>query len=183
MQTTGARSFVLVAVLAAVSTVCQAEASMSFEDALARAFSKPARAASRWAALSPDQVARITDVCGLRDVPNVQQYHIVTRHDKVVGYAIVRTVSGKHGPIQLLVAISPDLAVIRTEILSLHERRGRPVRKQSFLAQFEGKTPAHAYALCKEVDGITGATISSRAVVQGVREALTVLSVIKESVP
>jgi electron transport complex protein RnfG len=99
----------------------------------------------------------------------------------VAGFAIVRTVLGKHGPIQLLVATSPGLKVIRTEILSFNERRGRAVRKQSFLSQFEGKGPADAPARRKEVDGVTGATVSSRAVAQGVRDALDVLSVIVES--
>jgi electron transport complex protein RnfG len=158
-----------------------AEELSSLKDALARAFPLPVKMMSEWVALAPDQVSRIKVGRERAHVPNVAEYHIAENDGRVAGFAIVRTVLGKHGPIQLLVATSPGLKVIRTEILSFNERRGRAVRKQSFLSQFEGKGPADAPARRKEVDGVTGATVSSRAVAQGVRDALDVLSVIVES--
>ena len=167
-----------------------AEELLSAKDALARAFPKPIEVRSQWVALSDDQIEQIKDGTVMRTVPKVLQYHVVrsgaanagrastTNNGEVIGYAITHTVAGKHGPIRLLIATSPQLAVLRAEILASQERRGHSVRRQSFLSQFNGKSPGDGFHLRSDIDGITGATVSSRAVARGVREALLMLSVL-----
>jgi hypothetical protein len=181
---------VSVAIAAIVASIAaQAEELPSEKDALKRIFSEPIAVSSHWVPLSSNQTAWIEARTGMRDVPTVLRYYTVrlttaktgqsnTTNDIASGYAVVHTVAGKHGPIRLIVAATPELAVIHTDILAFHERRGGAVRQRSFLSQFNGKNLGDALALHADIDGVTGATASSRAVARGVREALLMLSVL-----
>jgi len=184
------RVSVSVAIAAIAAPIAaQAEELLSEKDALMRVFQEPAEVSSQWIALSSNQMAQIKARTGMRDVPTVLRYCAVRSttartgesaitNDTVCGYTLVHTVDGKHGPIRLMVAVTPELVVIRTEILAFREQRGRSVREQTFLSQFTGKTPADTFVLRSDIDGVTGATVSSHAVAQGVREALIFLSVL-----
>ncbi len=163
-----------------VPIAASAEELLSEKDALKHAFPEATAVSSQWTALTSNQMARIGRTIKGPQVPTVLQYHTATTNGDATGYAIVHTVAGKHGPIRLLVATTPELAVRRTEILAFRERRGQPVRDRSFLSQFAGKTLADGFALRSDIDGVTGATISSRAVAQGVREALVFLGVLTD---
>ena len=48
-------------------------------------------------------------------------------------------------------------------------QRGEEVCSPSFAQQFEGKTPDAPIRVGKDIDAVTGATISSRAMADGVR--------------
>jgi hypothetical protein len=167
-----------------------AEVLSSLQGALAHAFPGQIVTTSEWVSLSSNQTSRIRATTGIRVIPNVLKYHTIRRAEgdsdippgrgTAIGYATVCTTAGKHGPIRVFVATSPERKVLRTEILYFNERRGRPVRKQAFLSQFEGKTTTDPVRLRKDIDGITGATISSRAVTQAVRKALCMLSIVTE---
>ena len=55
------------------------------------------------------------------------------------------------------------------------ESRGGEVKRKRFTKQFRGKTLDSPLRLGRDVDGVTGATYSSRAVVGGVRRALELI--------
>ncbi len=50
------------------------------------------------------------------------------------------------------------------------------VVSNGFLAQFEGKSPGSPLTFGKDIDGVTGATISSRAISKGVRQGMDMAS-------
>ena len=133
---------------------------------------------SRRVVLSSNHVAQLKAANGLRHIPATLQYHTASTNGAVTGYAVVHTVFGKHGPIKLMVATDHRLVVTHTEILWFREQRGRPVRRQAFLSQFLGKTVEGGSTARWKINAITGATISSRAVARGVKEALTCLGVV-----
>jgi len=90
------------------------------------------------------------------------------------GRAILVTPQGYGGKIELLVGIDELGKVSGVKVISHKETAGlgAGIEKPAFLAQFKGKTVKDALEPKKDIDAITGATISSRAVCAGVKQAL-----------
>ena len=78
---------------------------------------------------------------------------------------------GKEGPMTIGVCFDPSGLVNKVTILEFSEERGKPVKEQTFLKQFNGKKVSDAFQVGKDIDGISGATISSKAVSEAVRKA------------
>ena len=97
----------------------------------------------------------------------------------LLGLVVTFAPRGYAGPIGMTIGISPDGTVAGLAISKLDQTEtpglGVKVTLAAFRDQFRGKG-ADAVLLKKDggtVDAITAATISSRAVANGVREALT----------
>lgn len=90
------------------------------------------------------------------------------------GTAVAVSPRGYSGPIDMLVGIDPQGKVKGLKILNQRETPGlgANITKPGFLRQFVGKSAKDSIEPKKDIDAITGATISSRAVCRGVREAL-----------
>jgi hypothetical protein len=95
--------------------------------------------------------------------------------DVLLGYAVDLKVKSRSGSFRMLVAVSPEEAVIEVQVPNYPHRRGRGVRKQSFLQQFNGVTYGQPLRFGEQVDGVSGATSSSAAVTGGVRQALILI--------
>ncbi len=78
---------------------------------------------------------------------------------------------GKEKPITLGVAVAGN-RIERLEVLAFRESRGWEIRYPFFTGQFSGLTLAGDGDLSRPVDGITGATLSVRAVERVARLAL-----------
>jgi Na+-translocating ferredoxin:NAD+ oxidoreductase RnfG subunit len=79
--------------------------------------------------------------------------------------------AGKEGPMRVGSCFDPAGKVLSVTILEFQEERGQKVKEQSFLKQFVGKTIASGFQVGKDIDGISGATISSKAVSEALRKA------------
>ena len=96
--------------------------------------------------------------------------------EKLVGYAVPGlTQKGYGGKIHLMVGLNPDRTVISYQVLAGRETRGvgDKLATPAFIARFKDQ-PAAAVAVTKdggEIDAITGATITSRAVCDAVKDA------------
>jgi Na+-translocating ferredoxin:NAD+ oxidoreductase RnfG subunit len=100
--------------------------------------------------------------------------HTVTAQESVLGYAFEDTVVGKWGPIRYLLALGVDGHIKEVIVLDYQEIRGKPVAKRRFLKQYDGKSIKDPLRLRQDIDGITGATISSRSMTDGIRKLLHV---------
>ena len=78
---------------------------------------------------------------------------------------------GKEEPITTGVVVRGD-AIERVRILIFRESRGWEVRHDFFTDQFPGATLAGDYGLDRSIDGVSGATLSVRAVTKLARLAL-----------
>ena len=76
--------------------------------------------------------------------------------------------------------LDSHLYVKQARVISYPWDRGRDVRKRAFTSQFEGKGPEDPIQLGKDIDAMTGATISSRVMAQGVRDTIKLLEIIIE---
>jgi len=91
---------------------------------------------------------------------------------RLLGYLVEIQVEGRSGPFDMAVLLDEELTVKRAFVVSYPWPRGRQVAQRSFTRQFEGKGPKDAIEIGKDIDAITGATISCRAMALGVREAI-----------
>jgi hypothetical protein len=91
---------------------------------------------------------------------------------KLVGYFIFDRVVGKHLFIDYAVALTQGGAVQKVEILQYRESYGGEIRSPSWLAQFVGKTGGSALKINGDIRNISGATLSSTHVTEGVKRIL-----------
>jgi Na+-translocating ferredoxin:NAD+ oxidoreductase RnfG subunit len=84
------------------------------------------------------------------------------------GWLIVDQVVGKHEMIDFAVALNPDGSVKGVEILTYRETYGDQVRTPKWLAQFINKRHTDHLKLDKQIKNISGATLSSKHVTDGV---------------
>jgi FMN-binding domain len=93
---------------------------------------------------------------------------------KNLGLFVVDHVIGKHLYIDYAVALDPGGQVRRVDILQYRESYGGDVRSASWLAQFVGKTNGSALKVGNDIRNISGATLSSQHVTEGVKRILAV---------
>jgi hypothetical protein len=88
------------------------------------------------------------------------------------GWFIVDEVVGKHEFITYAVGLNRDGSVKQIEIMDYRETYGGQIRDEKWRAQFVGKTSASSLQLDRDIKNISGATLSSRHVTDGVRRLL-----------
>lgn len=92
--------------------------------------------------------------------------------DKVLGLFVFDHVVGKHLFIDYAVALDPGGHILRVDILQYRESYGGEIRQASWLAQFVGKSSASALEVNQDIRNISGATLSSHHVTEGVKRIL-----------
>jgi hypothetical protein len=99
---------------------------------------------------------------------------------KRTGYAVLDQEVGLHEFIDYGVRFDLAGAVRRLEIRTYREPYGDEVRSERFRSKFVGKTANDPFVAGKDIDIISGATYSSRALALGVkRDALIVQAALK----
>jgi hypothetical protein len=91
---------------------------------------------------------------------------------RLLGYFVFDRVIGKHLYIDYAVAVDPGGRVRSVDILEYRESYGGEVRSPSWLAQFVGKSKGSALTVGKDIRNISGATLSSEHVTEGVKRIL-----------
>lgn len=93
-----------------------------------------------------------------------------------LGWAVVLDEIGLHEPITHLIHIDADGMVGDVQVLVFRETRGDAVKRPRFLKQFRGKGRRDRLRVGRDVDAVTGATYSSKAITRGVRKALLLVA-------
>jgi hypothetical protein len=99
-----------------------------------------------------------------------------SRRGDADGWAVILEQVGLYKPITFMVKIDPRGKVDGTWIMTYRESRGGEVRRQRFLRQYRGKDLDSHIRLNRDITGITGATLSVRAMNAGVKRALHVVN-------
>ena len=94
------------------------------------------------------------------------------KDDKSLGWLLVDRVIGKAELITYTLAIDADGAVKSIEILDYRETHGGEIRLAAWRKQFVGKTAQAPVKLDQDIKNISGATLSSRHVTEGVHRLL-----------
>ncbi len=88
------------------------------------------------------------------------------------GLFIVEKVVGKHDYITVAIGINPNGTVKQIEIMDYRESYGYEVRDAAWRAQFVGKSANSALQLGADIKNISGATLSSKHITDGVKRVL-----------
>lgn len=93
-----------------------------------------------------------------------------------VGFVFMITASGYGGDIRLICGIGPDGNIIATKTLAHTETKGMgsKITEDGFAGQFPGEDSA-----LSGVDIISGATISSKAYINAIKDAFTAFDLVK----
>lgn len=156
-------------------TAVSARVHLSLEEALRVAFGDGAAVERKSVILSESQGARARDAAGPGiDLPSAIVTRYEGRRDGVpLGFAyfdthVVRTLRET-----LMIVVAPDGSLARVEVVVFVEPEDY-LPNSRWLEQFRGKRLERELSLKRGIHGITGATLSARAVTDATRRILAV---------
>jgi Na+-translocating ferredoxin:NAD+ oxidoreductase RnfG subunit len=177
----GRHSLRFAILLAALGSAAPARAADFWKlgDLLRDFFASASKVAPRRVTLSDADAAEIEKKLGSPVKREYTIYLAEGEHGRA-GYAIKDAEIGLHELIDYAVRFEPNGAVSRLEIMTYREPYGDEVRGERFRKQFIGKTANDPLVAGKDVDIISGATYSSKAMALGVkRDALVLQAALK----
>ena len=118
--------------------------------------------------LSEEQAAGIEKATGV----NVLNRDLQAWRVSTGGWFIVDQVIGKHEFIPFAVALDAEGSIKSIEILEYREAYGGQVRTPAWCAQFQGKRYGAPLVLRKDIQNISGASLSCRHITDGVKRVL-----------
>lgn len=124
--------------------------------------------------LTPDQERSIALSLRYRLASRGQRVWRGVTGGRTDGYAMVLNEVGKEQYITFIVGIAPDFRVQRVALMVFRESRGWEVEDARFTNQFRGKTSSDRLIIGADINGITGATLSSQAFCRGTKKALVI---------
>lgn len=152
------------------------------EEALAKAF-PGADVERQTLTLSEEQRQRASDVAGGRPIESASVIRYVARSNgSVVGWAYFDTHRIHSQTETLMILLHPDGRSRRVEVIEFNEPR-KYQASESWLAQFADRKLDEDLWIRRGVDGITGATLTARAVTRAVRRAMAVHNELETAAP
>ncbi|MBU0683618.1 MAG: RnfABCDGE type electron transport complex subunit G [Candidatus Omnitrophota bacterium] len=111
-------------------------------------------------------------------------FQVMDEQDKLLGYAFIAEGNGYQGTIKMIIGVDTGISkIVGMEVLESQETPGlgAEIAEQNFRKQFEGLSITQDIEYVKnqkpqkpnQVEAITGATISSRAVVNIINKTVT----------
>lgn len=128
--------------------------------------------------LSRAQREAVEDKSGLKQRWDKQDIWRAEKDGKLLGWFIVDNVVGKHEFITYAAALLPEGKVRGVEVMIFKETYGDQIREASWRKTLEGKTLADPFKLDEDVPNISGATLSCRNVMNGVKRLLVLQQVV-----
>jgi len=163
-----------VALAVPIAIVAHAESYLTENQATAVLF-PGVKFQSSWVDLSAAQIKAIEDKSGVQ----VPTSHIRIWWGANREVVIVDTVLGKHELITYAVGLTPAGKVRGVEIMDYRENFGQQIRKKEWRNQFEGKDVNSPVRIDKDIRNISGATLSSVHVTNGVRRVIQTYELIR----
>ena len=126
--------------------------------------------------VTPEQLKKVEEITLQEIEPtNRINFYVGKKNGKAMGYALLDHQIGKSFPITFMTVINIDGTVRDVEILVYREPQGWEVRFPNFMDQFMGLMADSDY---RNVNTITGATLSVNAMKKGVSRAAALYKVI-----
>lgn len=92
----------------------------------------------------------------------------VFESDTIKNIVLLDNVLGKTQPISFMVMFDTDGKIENCEIVKYREDHGGQVQDKKWLMQFQGKNYESSFVVGKDIDGISGATISTNSLSKGI---------------
>ena len=107
-------------------------------------------------------------------------YWNISTMDSTIAYAFLDNVKGKSMPITFMVILDMRGNIIYSTIIKYREGYGGEVGNKRWLAQFNHYNPDSLYKVGKDIDAISGATISVNSITKGIRKIVLLYPYIKD---
>lgn len=169
--------------LAGAPLVVQATQYLSVEQAQRVLFPTATAWAPQPLEVSDDQARAIEQASGVEVVNRRPTVWRALAGDTPLGTLFVDQVYGKHEFITYALAVTADGQVAGVEILDYRETHGDEVRQPRWRAQFVGKKASDAVKLGRDIQNISGATLSCRHLTDGVRRLLATQRLLLAATP
>ncbi|MBZ0154630.1 MAG: FMN-binding protein [Alphaproteobacteria bacterium] len=128
--------------------------------------------------LRPEQVAEIEKISGMRQNERLVSFYEAKRDNKIVGYAFIESHIVRTKPETLLYSLHPDGSIDRIEVLSFNEPM-EYLPQDRWLGLFKDKSiDRDPIRLRRDISGITGATLTAKAITDGSRRVLAIWKVL-----
>ena len=99
---------------------------------------------------------------------------------ELLGFAIIDNVIGKSLPITFLVIFDPHGNILSSNVVKYRESIGGEISNRRWNSQFKGKNYESSFTAGKDIDVISGATISVNAMTKGIRKLAILFELIRE---
>jgi Na+-translocating ferredoxin:NAD+ oxidoreductase RnfG subunit len=106
----------------------------------------------------------------------------ISLNDSTCYTALLDNSLGKSMPITFLVILNEQGHVDYTEIIKYREPYGGEINSYSWTHQFVGSRTTSGYNVGKDIDGISGATISVHSVTKGIHKLILLYPMLKEQI-
>ena len=123
--------------------------------------------------LSPAQISAIEKASGV----DVRSHDLRIWRVSTGGWFIADEVVGKHDFIPFALGLDESGGVKSVEILEYRESYGDQIRNPAWRSQFTGKHHGAKLTLTKDIQNISGATLSSRHITDGIKRLLATYAI------
>ena len=107
-------------------------------------------------------------------------YWNISNNDTTIAYALIDNVLGKSMPITFLVILNNEGNILASEVIKYREAYGSEVGNKNWLAQFTHFSDTTDFKVGKNIDGISGATISVNSLSKGIQKMAVLFPFIKD---
>lgn len=113
----------------------------------------------------------------------VRDLHLSTvkSADKLIGFACFASSKGKNDFFDYMIVFNENLEIQKVVVLIYRSSYGGEIMAKSWLKQFIGKVRGEEMEFGKDIDGISGATISAPSMAKGVKAVSLLLNELKEN--
>ena len=147
----------------------------SKEEAMKLAFGDDATVEMRTLFPSPDQIAEIERLAKVKLDSKMFSFYIGKKQDAIVGYAAIESHNVRTKPETLLVVLGPDGDLRQVVTLAFHEPPEYQPPERWFSQLL--KHTLDELSFDKDIQGVAGATLSTRASLNSARKVLAIFQV------
>jgi H+/Na+-translocating ferredoxin:NAD+ oxidoreductase subunit G len=103
---------------------------------------------------------------------------VAKKGETILGYAVIVEEIGKHRPITFIVGVGSDHKIKDTALMVYREAYGGEVRDRRFLQQYKGKQLKDPLLPYRDIQNVSGATMSVEAIGRGSKKALALVEMV-----
>jgi hypothetical protein len=160
-----------------IPTPVAAEAFYAKDEALQLAFPGTADVQSRTIVLTDAQAAAVKNRGGVDLDSRLFTFYTARRNGSVVGYAVIDTHTVRTLPETFLAVLTPEGTVEQVILLAFYEPK-EYMPPPRWLEQFKGRGIAGSWRVGRDLHGISGASLTARAIPQALRKILALYDIV-----
>lgn len=122
-----------------------------------------------------EQISKIQEMAKVKLDSGLFTFYVGKNQDKILGYAAIETVTVRTKPETLMIVLTPEGELSKVHTLAFHEPPEYQPPERWFNQLY--KRPLAEMDFNKGVDGITGATLSTRAAISSIRKVMAIYQI------